>query len=88
VSAHTPGPWTICQVGRIIEVCSGNLIVARIPVGSMNSEANARLIPAAPELLEALKGLVHEIETDGGIDTSDWPILDAAQAAIAKTEVR
>jgi hypothetical protein len=39
---------------------------------------------AAPDLHGALKELVEEIETDGGIDTSAWPLLDAAKAALAK----
>lgn len=35
-------------------------------------------------LVEALRNLIDEIETDGGVDTSDWPLLDEAKAALAK----
>lgn len=49
-----------------------------------NWEANGNLIAAAPELYDALEDLVSDIETDGGVDTSVWPILDAAKAALAK----
>lgn len=31
---------------------------------------------------EALKNLVTDIETDGGIDTSCWPLLDEAQSTL------
>lgn len=45
-------------------------------------EANARLIAAAPELLEALRALLQEMETPRSRKASDaW---DAARAAIAK----
>lgn len=49
-------------------------------------EANARLIAAAPELLEALQGLMREAEhnyptlTKSGV----WPQYEKAKAAISK----
>ena len=62
---HTPGPWTIPdwrQLGRI-DVVAGEVKVAAVylqpdPItikGWPTEEANARLIAAAPALLEALK---------------------------------
>ena len=52
--AHTPGPWEASNT----RLCNGWQVVAPnggSVTGSISSEANARLIAAAPELLEALK---------------------------------
>ena len=56
--------------------------VAEIPVEEM--QANAHLIAAAPELLEALEGLIQYVP--GGVDRDDIgrPWLKAAFQAIAK----
>ena len=55
--------------------------------GHDDTEANARLIVRAvnnhDSLVCALRDLIEEIETDGGVDTSEWPLLDRAKAALA-----
>ena len=63
----------------------------RIPGGAAMSHtkdatANARLMAAAPELLEALKGLVHAKESVGQEKElfAEW--LPQALVAIAKAE--
>lgn len=93
---HTPGPWEYWPAGNYhgfaiapkgtlptlasVERCGLNLNVqAHNFPGS--TEANARLIAAAPELLEALKGVVRV--ADRATDE-----FDAARAAIAKAEGR
>ncbi|KKK49654.1 hypothetical protein LCGC14_3132890 [marine sediment metagenome] len=47
---HTPGPWHVNGVDAILSV-KGNRSVAKV----YHPEADARLIAAAPELLEALE---------------------------------
>ena len=77
---HTPGPWEIERgYGTIIK--SIGPCVPDEYAGSAwlkVSEANARLIAAAPELLEALQVMLdaaqHDITTE----------CDIARAAIAK----
>lgn len=52
---HTPGPWTVLDEGY--ERCGifdgSNCQIAKVNIG--HQEANARLIAAAPELLNTLK---------------------------------
>jgi hypothetical protein len=51
--------------------------------------ANAALIAAAPDMLEALRELVIAAEAAGwDLDDLNAPILNAARAAIAKAEGR
>ena len=57
---HTPGPWALIWHGNekypyplSVHTSDGNLWVTLD--GQVSSEANARLMAAAPELLKALK---------------------------------
>lgn len=88
---HTPGPWTAQNDGRdIINIQHSNndpgaismtlaKVTARMTWRSQ-AEANARLIAAAPKLLEALKRFLDawEFDSDGN------GAAEQARAAIAK----
>lgn len=59
---HTPGPWVSRRLkarGTVIERDNGRLVRPEVATVAERYErdANARLIAAAPELLEALRGL-------------------------------
>ncbi|HDZ77106.1 MAG TPA: hypothetical protein ENH41_03385 [Candidatus Omnitrophica bacterium] len=63
MSKHTPGPWRVKESGGC--VCSDNKTICQlisINDGALSItpevEGNAKLISAAPDLLEALKGLL------------------------------
>lgn len=57
MSKHTPGPWA--KYGSIIrDVCGGEDQIANVNVTDDEGQANAKLIAAAPDLLEALEGLL------------------------------
>lgn len=54
--SFTPGPWD--AFGRLIGSSESGLVVAEVSIegcGSGQAEANARLIAAAPKLLQELK---------------------------------
>ena len=75
MSEHTPGPWKV--VG--LSVISDSGIICNPPSGPIDElEANARLIAAAPDMLEALEMSVRYLE--------GWPAQDWAIAAIAKAK--
>ena len=60
---HTPGPWTYAD--GVLKSDNESLAILVIPKNVVSNEperiANARLIAAAPELLEALEHLSREI---------------------------
>jgi hypothetical protein len=73
---HTPGPWsTLIPNGRT--VTSAEYIICDMSNISMEEEqANARLIAAAPTMLEALKAIAEK-------NPADVEIFDLAVKAIA-----
>jgi hypothetical protein len=84
---HTPGPWTVHQFdggdeGQSVMPVNGEQAVAG-PFYGTEAQTNARLIAAAPEMLEALR--------DAALDLTDYTdepriaeIVTAMRAAIAK----
>lgn len=98
-TVHTPGPWLaaaspssivgwpiVGQQGRAICAITWPRHMARTAVSEeffQECAANARLIAAAPDLLEALRAMVArwEPEPDGYADRRMW---EAACEAIAK----
>lgn len=90
---HTPGPWYALRGQRNISIRhkTGDKLLPMVNVASVrgyfptdcpygSSEANARLITAAPELLEALQLL---LEQDDNGEDEIW-VRNKARDAIAK----
>lgn len=93
---HTPGPWKATKGGEIravqdsIEITIAVTFDLREDDRGTKKEANARLIAAAPELLEALRDLAGwaEMYRDSVAYESGRKHIYAARAAIAKAEGR
>jgi len=100
MSGHTPGPWLLQETTVYAlneERIPVNRFTASIDSGWRNAEsrisrneveANAQLIAAAPELLDALESLkceliLSDVDMDY-IESHFRPWLDKAAAAIAK----
>lgn len=98
-SEHTPGPWAVGQHpamtwGFIVKpVLFGNKAVALHECEGghilLKSEADANLIAAAPDLLDALEYAVSKYGKGGGpwnvpSDPGGW--IECAHAAIAKAK--
>jgi hypothetical protein len=85
MSKHTPGPWELEIITGAYVTADGTHIAdvhhGRTATAKAEGHANARLIAAAPELLEALC-LAHDYLAGNGWD--DDPRLDTIRAAIAK----
>lgn len=78
MNKHTPGPWNVaCESGEWFATLQD---YSPIPC----TIENARLIAAAPDLLEALKRLAGMAETFSGELHKDHPDVVDARAAIAK----
>jgi len=79
---HTPGPWEFLPPE---DGCCGAIITKTGWVCDFDvspSEANARLIAAAPDLLEALKEADEDFEREGF--DPEGPYRAHIRAAIAK----
>jgi hypothetical protein len=87
---HTPGPWMIFPGGDIGSASVRRPDTVVIRSGTVKGETigsamtNARLIAAAPELLEACKRIMHVYNEGWRMDPSD---ASAVRDAIAKTEI-
>ena len=90
MNKHTPGPWTVNYETDINGMendpengCAGLVDVAHVYMRTVpgRHEANARLIAAAPELLEALQEAVDRQAYREGSGPNWW---ENARAAIAK----
>ncbi|WCX74845.1 hypothetical protein KK211_17905 [Pseudomonas aeruginosa] len=92
MSKHTPGPWTvdfIDGVDGVFAECDKRICqVDEVDIVGWNarfrdeSEANAKLIAAAPDLLEALQQAVTSMQDSGY--PNDSVVIRAARQAITK----
>jgi hypothetical protein len=92
----TPGPWEVRDETTIYGRGMAKFTIIRVATAhrdhsSLTAEANARLIASAPELLEALQGVLWMAEEwfkHGGDETTfsdDYKeSLDEARAVILK----
>jgi len=85
MSAHTPGPWHYREGSRIV-VDGGGWWIAEVQAGRADnsSEANARLIAAAPDLLAALENYVRVYGPLPVKRVDCVVVYDAAKTLIAK----
>ena len=89
MSGHTPGPWEMTKAGFDRHLIRHALTgkdhvpgyIAEVNNIGSSFNANARLIAAAPELLEALIALYDDALE---LDIEKRPLYVAARAAIAR----
>ncbi len=90
MSKHTPGPWVVDDVYNLITADNGNVEIAACHSGrGADAKANAQLISAAPELLEALKGFVlnkAHLSVDDHFNGPFRRLLELSEQLIEKAE--
>ena len=90
---HSPGPWVkisrdrlwneiVSSTNRQIVLVQKNSAYFKVP--AEETEGNATLIAAAPELLEACKALLSAFEGYEMLAALDSTVQEQARAAIAK----
>lgn len=79
MSGHTPGPWVVANKVQVHDKKLGGVIACCVRYARHDSvdQANANLIAAAPDLLEALENL---------IDSRGMDDLEPARKAIARAK--
>lgn len=95
---HTPGPWAteyratsrggyaqeiFDSKGELIATAAWYPIKYSVTTTTTNREANARLIAAAPDLLEAIEEALSHCGASGYLNCGK-PATDKLRAAIAK----
>lgn len=92
---HTPGPWHIRTINAFVGVGSKDRPIATIdnkyPYNNANlvdeTKANAKLIAAAPDLLEALKTAVDLLNQHDQLETQyEQESINQITDAIDKAE--
>ena len=95
MSKHTSGPWSIDWNVSRLDIYGGDerTVVASIRRSTLSegidsaARSNGRLISAAPDLLEALTLLLHEVDDSAIAGAKDygWPVaVQKSRAALAK----
>lgn len=97
-SAYTAGPWRITDGDNdeLLIIAGSTALAEVLPYGGKRSlayqeqRANARLMAAAPDLLEVAKDalkILSEIQCDLEDDKGEAKCICLLEEAIAKTEV-
>lgn len=88
-SKHTPGPWNVAENDSCCIMAKGKHIATAFDTDGGRSESrrgmrNARLIAAAPELLEACREGLRLLEIN--LEYNRGKVSDLLKAAIRKAE--
>ncbi len=98
MSGHTPGPWSV-WTGRLLgqdifhdkrTVCADSGVGDKLAVAYCDyhtperAEANARLIAAAPDLLEMCQMMAAEYSREDGVFFERHPAIGRLLKTIAK----
>jgi hypothetical protein len=92
--AHTDGPWLLANGNEIVADNPQESFIAEVFDETDNWKANARLIAAAPQLLEACKvaldalNQIPNTRIDCGVHRNSYSVCSMLSAMISKAEGR
>lgn len=84
---YTPGPWHVSNEGKLVIRDDEWLVPVATAGYATNDEelATAKLIAAAPDLLEALQNATRVLEAGKNVKFPDWiETIHKSKAAISK----
>ena len=85
MAEHTPGPWEV-QRSFVLGLPDWRVRRGSVLVATVDSEANARFIAAAPDMEKALEMHIQAEDSDPTfVEQFIWA-GDAARAALAKAK--
>lgn len=83
-TTHTPGPWGLRHSGKTVVSLPHTSPEAREVIAcSIENTANARLIAAAPELIDTLQAIRNDSQAflDGKSDIDPYELAEAIRSA-------
>ena len=91
-TTHTPGPWTVGPSPNRLDIdllirSPGGGIVAKVFVrgdSGAAGEANARLMPAAPDLSDTLEEIADRLDVGGEQSREFAEEIELARGAVLK----
>jgi hypothetical protein len=82
---HTKGPWLVRERSNGFSVVDLSGVIATVSSARTRQEANARLIAASPDLLEALRAMHAAFNAKRPIPKEEGDALEAmCRAALSK----
>ena len=81
---HTPGPWGLIHSGKtVVSLPQASPVAREVIACSIENPANARLIAAAPELLDTLHAIRNDSQAflDGNSDIDPYELAEAIRSA-------
>ena len=88
---HTPGPWTVNSLTRIEGPAYGLIASVRGSLDKERTHANARLIAAAPDMLNTLRDVLEILQDSWGdeqLAAGDDQAANLIMAQLARIEGR
>lgn len=83
-TTHTPGPWGLRHSGKtVVSLPQASPGAREVIACSIENPANARLIAAAPELLDTFQAIRNDAQAflDGKSDIDPYELAEAIRSA-------
>jgi hypothetical protein len=84
---HTLSPWQVSPLGNVMKNSLKLASIEQMPSNNENERmANARLIAAAPDLLDALEACLDYLLLDSMMEEDAAPEIEKGRSALRKAK--